>query len=204
MARSIVHSVVSTLMLLLLVAGAAAQSAKLKNVDLCNGADRSSAAALSRVVLVGDRGMLTQAQIRKLKQHPGLGWISALRGPAIRELVETSSLQLSLFDETNLAEITSPEYPGERLVACFNPLLAEERRRKRRELIEATEKDLAKIAAQVKRRTRTPLRETEIALKVGKISNRYKMAPFFYPTSSHKRAAMCWCGLGPAITILQV
>jgi transposase len=135
--------------------------------------------ALSRVVLVGDRGMLTQAQIRKLKQHPGLGWISALRGPAIRELVETSSLQLSLFDETNLAEITSPEYPGERLVACFNPLLAEQRRRKRRELIEATEKDLAKIAAQVKRRTRTPLRETEIALKVGKISNRYKMAKHF-------------------------
>jgi transposase len=135
--------------------------------------------ALSRVVLVGDRGMLTQAQICKLKQHPGLGWISALRGPAIRELVETSSLQLSLFDETNLAEITSPEYPGERLVACFNPLLAEERRRKRRELVEATEKDLAKIAAQVKRRTRTPLRETEIALKVGKISNRYKMAKHF-------------------------
>jgi|ERR1035437_4255482 transposase len=135
--------------------------------------------ALSRVVLVGDRGMLTQAQIRKLKQHPGLGWISALRGPAIRELVDASSLQLSLFDETNLAEIASPEYPGERLVACFNPLLAEERRRKRRELIEATEKDLAKIAAQVKRRTRTPLRETEIALKVGKISNRYKMAKHF-------------------------
>jgi len=135
--------------------------------------------SLSRVVLVGDRGMLTQAQIRKLKQHPGLGWISALRGPAIRELVDASSLQLSLFDETNLAEITSPEYPGERLVACFNPLLAEERRRKRRELIEATEKDLAKIAAQAKRRTRTPLRETEIALKVGKISNRYKMAKHF-------------------------
>jgi transposase len=135
--------------------------------------------SLSRVVLVGDRGMLTQAQIRKLKQHPGLGWISALRGPAIRELVETASLQLSLFDQTNLAEIASPDYPGERLVACFNPLLAEERRRKRRELIEATEKDFAKIAAQVKRRTRTPLRETEIALKVGKISNRYKMAKHF-------------------------
>jgi transposase len=135
--------------------------------------------ALSRVVLVGDRGMLTQAQIRKLQQHPGLGWISALRGPAIRELVETSCLQLSLFDETNLAEIASPEYPGERLVACFNPLLADERRRKRRELIEATEKELVKISAQVKRRTRTPLRETEIALKVGKVSNRYKVAKHF-------------------------
>lgn len=134
---------------------------------------------LSRVVLVGDRGMLTEAQIRKLKQHAGLGWISALRGPAIRELVETKSLQLSLFDETNLAEITSPEYPGERLVACFNPLLAEERRRKRRELIEATEKDLAKIAAEVKRRTRTPLREADIALKAGKVLNRYKVAKHF-------------------------
>jgi hypothetical protein len=80
-----------------------------------------------------------------LKQHPGLGWISALRGPAIRELVEGGSLQLSLFDKINLAEISSPDYPGERLVACFNPLLADERKRKRAELIEATEKELAKI-----------------------------------------------------------
>jgi transposase len=134
---------------------------------------------LSRVVLVGDRGMLTETQIDKLKQHAGLGWISALRGPAIRALVETKSLQLSLFDQTNLAEITSPRYPGERLVACFNPLLAEERRRKRRELIEATEKDLAKIAAEVKRRTRTPLREADIALKAGKVLNRYKVAKHF-------------------------
>lgn len=134
---------------------------------------------LSRVVLVGDRGMLTEAQIDKLKQHAGLGWISALRGPAIRQLVETKSLQLSLFDQTNLAEITSPEYPGERLVACFNPLLAEERRRKRRELMEATEKDLTKIAAEVKRRTRTPLRQADIALKAGRVLNRYKVAKHF-------------------------
>lgn len=134
---------------------------------------------LSRVVLVGDRGMLTEAQIGKLKQHPGLGWISALRGPAIGELVESGSLQLSLFDEMNLAEIRSPAYPGERLVACFNPLLADERRRKRVELIEATEKDLGKIAAQVKRRTRTPLGEAEIALKAGRVWNRYKVAKHF-------------------------
>ena len=134
---------------------------------------------LSRVVLVGDRGMLTEAQIGKLKQHPGLGWISALRGPAIRGLVESGSLQLSLFDEVNLAEIRSPAYPGERLVACFNPLLADERRRKRSELIEATEKDLGKIAAQVKRRTRTPLGEAEIALKAGKVLNRYKVGKHF-------------------------
>ena len=137
---------------------------------------------LSRVVLVGDRGMLTEPQIGTLKQHPGLGWISALRGPAIRELVESGSLQLSLFDEMNLAEIRSPDYPGERLVACFNPLLADERRRKRGELIQATEKDLGKIAAQVKRRTRTPLGEAEIALKAGKVVNRYKVAKHFVLT----------------------
>ena len=137
---------------------------------------------LSRVVLVGDRGMLTELQIGKFKQHPGLGWISALRGPAIRELVESGSLQLSLFDEMNLAEIRSPDYPGERLVACFNPLLADERRRKRGELIQATEKDLGKIAAEVKRRTRTPLGEAEIALKAGKVVNRYKVAKYFVLT----------------------
>ena len=134
---------------------------------------------LARVVLVGDRGMLTDTQIGKLREHPGLGWISALRGPAIRALVESGSLQLSLFDEQNLAEMRSPEYPGERLVACFNPLLAEERRRKRQELIEATEKDLARIAAEVKRRTRTPLGEAEIALKAGRALNRFKVGKHF-------------------------
>ncbi len=134
---------------------------------------------LSRVVLVGDRGMLTEPQLDKLKQHPGLGWISALRGPAIRELVDGGSLQLSLFDQKNLAEVRSPDYPGERLVACFNPLLAEERRRKRKELIEATEKDLNKIAAQVKRRKKKILLAPEIALKAGKVLNRYKVAKHF-------------------------
>jgi hypothetical protein len=123
--------------------------------------------------------MLTDTQIGKLREHPGLGWISALRGPAIRALVESGGLQLSLFDEQNLAEIRSLEYPGERLVACFNPLLAEERRRKRQELIEATEKDLAKIAAEVKRRTRTPLGEAEIALKAGRVLNRFKVGKHF-------------------------
>jgi transposase len=131
------------------------------------------------VVLVGDRGMLTEPQIGKLKQHPGLGWISALRGPAIRELVDAGSLQLSLFDEQNLAEIRSPEYPGEHLVACFNPLLADERRRKRQELIQATEKDLGKIAAEVSRRKHKPLSEAAIALKVGRVLNRFKVAKHF-------------------------
>jgi len=137
---------------------------------------------LSRVVLVGDRGMLTETQIGQLREHPGLGWISALRGPAIRELVETACLQPSLFDESNLAEIRSAEYPGERLVACFNPLLAEERRRKREELLAATEKALARIGREVARRRRKPLLEAAIALKVGKVVNRFKVAKHFQLT----------------------
>ncbi|MGD0460824.1 MAG: IS1634 family transposase [Terriglobia bacterium] len=134
---------------------------------------------LSRVVLVGDRGMLTETQIGKLREHPGLGWISALRGPAIRELVEAGCLQLSLFDQANLAEISSPEYPGERLVACFNPVLAEERRRKREELLQATEKELDRIGREVTRRKRKPLPQAGIALKVGKVLNRFKVAKHF-------------------------
>jgi hypothetical protein len=134
---------------------------------------------LARVVLVGDRGMLTEPRIGKLKQHPGLGWISALRGPAIGELVASGSLQLSLFDDQNLAEISSPDYPGERLMACFNPLLADERRRKRQELLAATEKDLGRIAAEVGRRKKSPLPQATIGLKVGKVLNRFKMAKHF-------------------------
>ena len=93
--------------------------------------------------------------------------------------MDTGDLQLSLFDRTNLAEITSPEYPGERLIACFNPLLAEERRRKRQELIEAAQRDLQKIAAQVQRRSRHPLTASEIGQKVGKVINRYKVGKHF-------------------------
>jgi transposase len=138
--------------------------------------------ALSRVVLVGDRGMLTETQIGKLREYPGLGWISALRGPAIRELVESGCLQPSLFDEANLAEIRSEEYPGERLVACFNPFLAEERQRKRGELVQATEKELARIGREVARRKRKLLPEAEIALKVGKVLNRFKVGKHFQLT----------------------
>ena len=134
---------------------------------------------LERVVLVGDRGMLTQTKIDHLKKYPSIGWISALRSNAIRALVKAGDLQLSLFDEQNLAEITSPEFPGERLVVCFNPLLADERRRKREELLAATDKALAKIAAEVARRTHTPLLKDEIALKVGRVINRYKMAKHY-------------------------
>jgi len=134
---------------------------------------------LCRVVLVGDRGMLTQTQIDKLKDYPGLGWISALRSHAIRKLVNSGGLQMSLFDEKNLAEIHSPEFSDERLVACYNPILAEQRREKREKLLAATEKGLEKIAREVARRTKTPLDKAEIGKKVGKGINRYKVGKHF-------------------------
>jgi len=132
-----------------------------------------------RIVLVGDRGMLTQTQIDKLKDYPGLGWISALRSHAIRKLADQGALQMSLFDEQTLAEIRAPEFPAERLVACYNPMLAEERRRKREELLEATEKDLEKIVRDVQRRTKKPLDKVAISRRVGKVLYRYKMAKHF-------------------------
>ena len=134
---------------------------------------------LCHIVLVGDRGMLTQTQIDKLKDYPGLGWISALRSGSIRKLVNEGNLQMSLFDETNLAEIHSPEFLDERLVACYNPILAEERREKREKLLAATEKGLEKIAKEVARRTKTPLDKAEIGKKVGKVINRYKVGKHF-------------------------
>ena len=134
---------------------------------------------LSRVVLVGDRGMLTETQLDTLRQFPGVGWISALRGPAIRALVEQGSLQLSLFDTTHLAELPAPEYPGERLVACFNPLLADERRRKREALLAATEHAFQAIARDVARRRKTPLTAAEIGVKVGRVRNRFKVGKHF-------------------------
>src|SRR6058998_2729151 len=134
---------------------------------------------LSRVVLVGDRGMLTEKQIAQLKQHPELGWISALKAGAIRQLVEAGALQLSLFDQQNLVEMHTALYPHERLVACFNPLLAEERKRKREELLQATEKELEAIRQQAARRKKKILRKEEIALKVGRVVNRFKMAKHF-------------------------
>jgi hypothetical protein len=130
-------------------------------------------------VLVGDRGMLTETQLATLRQVPGLGWISALRGPALRALVEQGSLQLSLFDTQNLAEITAPAYPGERLIACFNPLLAAERQRTRVALLDATERAYAKIAREVARRRKTPLTAAEIGVKVGRVRDRFKVGKHF-------------------------
>lgn len=134
---------------------------------------------LKRVVLVGDRGMLTQTRIDALRDYPGLGWISALRFTAIRDLAEAGAFQPSLFDTQNLAEITSEDYPGERLVACYNPLLAEDRKRTREELLIATETRLEKIAGEVARRTKKPMTADEIGVKVGKIINRHKVAKHF-------------------------
>jgi transposase len=123
--------------------------------------------------------MLTQPQIEKLKQHPGLGWITALTSTAIQELVKQGALQLSLLDQKNLAEISAPDYPGERLMVCHNPVLEEQRKRKRRALLEATEKSLEKISKEVSRRKKKPLTAAEIGVKVGKVLGRYKMGKHF-------------------------
>ena len=135
--------------------------------------------ALKHVVLVGDRGMITQARLDGDIAPAGLDWITALRAPAIMALVEGGELQLSLFDERDMAAITSPDYPGERLIVCRNGDLAHERRRKRQDLLAATERNLAAIAAAVVR-ARRPLRgKDEIGLKVGAVINRHKMAKHF-------------------------
>jgi transposase len=135
---------------------------------------------LKRIVLVGDRGMITDARIREdLRDQQGLDWITALRSPAIAALVERGTLQLSLFDEQDLAEISDPSFAGERLVVCKNPLLAEQRGRKRRELLAATEHDLQAIKNAVARAKR-PLRgKAQIGLRVGKVLARFKMGKHF-------------------------
>ncbi|MCK6452362.1 MAG: IS1634 family transposase [Alphaproteobacteria bacterium] len=135
---------------------------------------------LSRVVLVGDRGMITAARIREDLAPAGLDWLTALRAPAIQALAsEGGPLQLSLFDRRDMAEIESPEYPGERLIVCRNPALAEERARKRAELLDATEADLREVQARV-RRAKRPLRGADrIGLAVGAVLGRRKMAKHF-------------------------
>src|SRR3981189_1523326 len=134
---------------------------------------------LSRVCLVGDRGLLTNARIRDEARPAQLAWISALRAPQIKALVEEGARQLSLFDEQDLFEISPPQFPGERLVCCHNPALAEQRTRKRQELLAATEKELTPIAAATPRAT-PPLRGKDtIALRVGKVINHYQMAKHF-------------------------
>ena len=135
---------------------------------------------LQKVILVGDCGMITSARIREdLPASHGIEWISALRATQIQKLAKDGQLQMSFFDKTDMVEIAHPDFPGERLFACFNPLLAEERARKRPELLAATEKQLEKIATATKR-ARRPLRgKQNIGVRAGKILNRYKMGKHF-------------------------
>jgi hypothetical protein len=134
---------------------------------------------LTRVVLVGDRGMLTAARLREDIRPAGLDWITALRAPQVKKLARDGDLQLTLFDAQDLAEITSPDFPGERLVACKNPFLEAERARKRESLLKATEADLAKIAAACAR-ARAPLRgQDKIAVRADRVLSRRKVAKHF-------------------------
>jgi len=134
---------------------------------------------LDHVVLVGDRGMITQARITEDLSKAGVDWITALRAPAIKALRDAGALQMSLFDERDMASVTSPDFPGERLIVCRNRALATERARKREDLLAATERELARIAAAVARK-RAPLRGTAaIGLKVGAVLDKHKMAKHF-------------------------
>jgi len=130
---------------------------------------------ITEAVMVGDRGMITSARIRALKEHPGMAWITCLRAPQIRKLAQDGGpLQMSLFDEQDLAEISSPDYPGERLIACRNPFLAAERARKREDLLAATEAGLAKVKAAVDAGNLAG--PDKIGVRAGKIIDRYKVA----------------------------
>ncbi len=134
---------------------------------------------LDHVVLVGDRGMITQARITQDIKPAGLDWITALRAPAIRGLIDGGAFQMSLFDDRDMAAITSPDFPGERLILCRNHALATERARKREDLLQATERELARIGTAVVRK-REPLRgKAEIGLAVGAVIDRHKMAKHF-------------------------
>ncbi len=138
---------------------------------------------IERVILVGDRGMITEARIREdLRGVAGLDWITALRGPQIRGLMQGGSIQLSLFDTRDMAEITHPDYPGERLIVCRNPLLARQRAHKREELLRATEKELDKVALATTRDKRRLQGKDKIGLRVGKLIGKFKMAKHFDTT----------------------
>lgn len=145
---------------------------------------------ISEVVWVADRGMLTSRQLEKLQEVVGARWITALRAPTIQQLVAAGSIQVGLFDTQNLAEVSDPRYPGERLVVCHNPLLAEKRARKREDMLQATERALAKVAAMAERGAaggRAGLRgAAAIGERVGRVINKYKMAKHFTRTITDK------------------
>ena len=132
---------------------------------------------IEQLVMVGDRGMISHKAIDEMRETDGIGWITALKSASIRALVEQGHLQLGLFDERNLLELSSPDYPGERLVACRNPELAKLRAHKREELLVATERNLEKIKARVDAGKLSG--QDEIGVRVGKIINQYKVAKHF-------------------------
>ena len=135
---------------------------------------------IQRVVWVGDRGMLTEARIREdLKSVEGLDWISALTSAQIQTLLRQEDLQLSMFDQQDLAEIESADFPGERLIACRNPLLANSRALKREALLQATEAELNKIVTATQRKKRRLVGADKIGMRVGKVLNRFKVAKHF-------------------------
>jgi hypothetical protein len=138
---------------------------------------------VAEVVWIADRGMLTGAQVTKLQEVTGASWITALRAPTIKQLIEAGTIQPSLFDHQNLAEVYDERYPGERLIVCHNPFLAEERARKREDMLKATERELAKVTAMAERGAaggRGGLRgEAAIAERLGRVVNKYKMAKHF-------------------------
>jgi hypothetical protein len=143
---------------------------------------------ITRAVMVGDRGMITSARIRALKEHPGMGWVTCLRAPQVRKLADDGGpLQMTLFDEQDLAEISSPDYPGERLIACRNPFLAAERARKREALLAATEAELAKIKATVDSGQLTD--PDKIGIRVGKVIDKRKVGKHFTLGISQGRLA---------------
>lgn len=143
---------------------------------------------VERVVWVGDRGMITEANIREeLKGNEGIYWITALRSSGIRKLIEQGAVQMSLFDKQDLAEITHPDYPGERLVVCRNPLLALKRKLERKELIEATEKKLDKIVEATLRNRRRLKGKEAIGMKVGEVIGKYKVGKYFILTIEEGR-----------------
>lgn len=132
---------------------------------------------LASVIVVSDRGMVTKANLEALRQEEGVAWITALKAPQVKKLVKEGALQLSLFDEQNLAEVASDDYPGERLVVCRNPLVAEERARKREALLQATERELGGVERRVKEGTLTG--EADIGLAAGAVWNRYRVKKHF-------------------------
>ncbi len=134
---------------------------------------------LQSVILVGDRGMLTAARIREDLQPNGMEWVTSLRAPQIRKLVEAEAFQLSLFDKQHLAEVTHSSYPGERLIICKNPLLAAERKRKRNAMLDATEKKLEKLQSATQREKRALKGKDKIGVRVGRVLARSKMAKHF-------------------------